>query len=607
MCLKVIGSVWAVCVAVAAAGGDCVFPAPGARAESCRGARLEATPAGERMQVEASNFWAGVRYVFPKGLDLSGAARISSSVSNRTARPLTLYLYLECSRWQGEPRRGQLTLPPFGAGELTSDLRGMPWRLDAPADFPGMRGTLSPTGGTLFDLRHVDSVRIVRDYGDADFTAGGLVTQPSENLSAAKTIPLKTFFPFVDRYGQFRHGDWPGKTHGDADLARDKAEEDRWLKSYEGTCPIPGADRFGGWAAGPQLKATGFFRTEKVKGRWWLVDPDGRLFFSHGVDCVWLAGDWTRTGGGRTNWFEKLPECAEANPSRNGVCFYAENLVRKYGERGSSVAAARAHVRLRAWGLNTIGNWSDESVCGLRRTPYVRCVDTPRAEVVDPLDRKIRLPDAFSPAFEERLSADLRQLAREMKDDPWCLGVFIDNEIAWGGFTNELPRAERYYAACARAMRRELPHHLYLGSRFANGGAEYHAVAARHCDVVSFNEYARTMGRDLPEGVADKPILIGEFHFGALDRGLFHTGLVPTANQAERARCYGEYLASCLDHPRVVGAHWFQWIDQPLTGRGFDAENFQIGFLSVTDRPYPEMVEAARKVARTMYSRRYGE
>jgi len=27
------------------------------------------------------------------------------------------------------------------------------------------------------------------------------------------------------------------------------------------------------------LEATGFFRVEKYKGRWWFVDPDGRLCF----------------------------------------------------------------------------------------------------------------------------------------------------------------------------------------------------------------------------------------------------------------------------------------------------------------------------------------
>jgi len=36
--------------------------------------------------------------------------------------------------------------------------------------------------------------------------------------------------------------------------------------------------KFGGWAEGPRQRANGFFRTEKVNGKWWLVDPEG--FFS---------------------------------------------------------------------------------------------------------------------------------------------------------------------------------------------------------------------------------------------------------------------------------------------------------------------------------------
>ena len=96
----------------------------------------------------------------------------------------------------------------------------------------------------------------------------------------------------------------------------------------------------------------------------------------------------------------------------------------------------------------------------------------------------------------------------------------------------------------------------------------------------------------------------GEFHFGALDRGMFHTGLVATRDQTERADCYRAFVNACLDHPRFVGTHWFQWRDQALTGRS-DGENYQIGFLTITDAPYPELVQAARDVAATMYRRRY--
>ena len=121
--------------------------------------------------------------------------------------------------------------------------------------------------------------------------------------------------------------------------------------------------------------------------------------------------------------------------------------------------------------------------------------------------------------------------------------------------------------------------------------------------AVSVNIYSREPSRDLPPEAGDKPMIVGEFHFGALDRGLFHTGLVATRDQKERAACYCAFVNACLDHPRFVGAHWFQWRDQPLTGR-FDGENYQIGFVTVTDAPYPELVEAARKTASGMYQRR---
>ena len=129
--------------------------------------------------------------------------------------------------------------------------------------------------------------------------------------------------------------------------------------------------------------------------------------------------------------------------------------------------------------------------------------------------------------------------------------------------------------------------------------------SARFCDVVSVNIYNRRPVKDLPATALDKPLINGEFHFGALDRGLFHTGLVGTRDQAERAQCYRDFLNACLDHPRFVGTHWFQWQDQALTGRS-DGENYQIGFVTVTDTPYPELVEAARDIGATMYARRWG-
>ena len=51
--------------------------------------------------------------------------------------------------------------------------------------------------------------------------------------------------------------------------------------------------------------------------------------------------------------------------------------------------------------------------------------------------------------------------------------------------------------------------------------------------------------------------------------------------------------------PGFIGAHWFTWRDEPVLGR-MDGENYNIGFVDVTDRPYPELVEAAKATHRSL-------
>lgn len=93
---------------------------------------------------------------------------------------------------------------------------------------------------------------------------------------------------------------------------------------------------------------------------------------------------------------------------------------------------------------------------------------------------------------------------------------------------------------------------------------------------------------------------------GALDNGLFHPGLIAAENQVDRARMFTEYMETIIDNPYFIGAHWFQYIDSPITGRAYDGENYNVGFVSVTDTPYNEMVKAAQDLNSRLYERRFG-
>ncbi len=179
-----------------------------------------------------------------------------------------------------------------------------------------------------------------------------------------------------------------------------------------------------------------------------------------------------------------------------------------------------------------------------------------------------------------------------------------------GAFVKEL--ALRYFRTIRDTLKKYDPNHLYLGARFAWlvredfawTTTEVEEVAAQYCDVIGFNIYLpRVDARWDFLNRLDKPVIIGEFNFGALDRGMFYPGVLGASSQTDRARMYQEYVRSVVDHPAFVGCHFFKYGDEPLTGRG-DGENFNTGFVTVTDSVYPEMVAAAKTVHAEVYRRR---
>jgi agarase len=106
--------------------------------------------------------------------------------------------------------------------------------------------------------------------------------------------------------------------------------------------------------------------------------------------------------------------------------------------------------------------------------------------------------------------------------------------------------------------------------------------------------------------IAGKPLLIGEFGYRAADAGLPNTlpPFFPTlATQTDRAQAVTTYFDNVLARPYLLGAHWFQYMDQPAEGR-FDGENQNFGLVKITDEPWPEVTDAFRAVAADAIARR---
>ena len=424
--------------------------------------------------------------------------------------------------------------------------------------------------------------------------------------------------PVVDALGQHAHGTWHGKAGSVDDLKKTWRDEDRTLAAGDfGFC------RYGGFAA-TKADATGFFRVEKRDGRWWFVDPDGHLFLSLGADVI--QPEMTTPAAGRDAFFRERPPAAVL-PARErggdrGVSFFTWNLLRRFGEGWPAAWVDHTLRRMDAWGLNTVANWSSPRLWEANRKPYV----VPLESWIDGVSY-LGLPDVYAEDFATKADERARRQCAPRKGDPWLLGYFPANEPPFpqkelqtvelilagpktatrdalekwlaAGDTEERRKEwigdafDRYVSITSAAVKRHDPNHLNLGMRSGGQPTAAEVRAARAFDVYSVNVYDYEVPVARVRQIAEltgKPILIGEFHFGTPGRGLA-ASLVQVRDQAERGKAYRYYVENALAMPEMVGTHWFQWADQPSTGR-FDGENYNIGLVDVTDRPYPDLVGA---------------
>ena len=189
----------------------------------------------------------------------------------------------------------------------------------------------------------------------------------------------------------------------------------------------------------------------------------------------------------------------------------------------------------------------------------------------------------------------------------WGIQTTFD-QIAEGPWSTILPEAalkdleafsilmaSRYFQILSEACRKADPNHLNLGMRWAGTPPLWAVEGMKSFDVFSMNCYRPRVPADVTQKIQEllkMPVIIGEWHFGALDAGLPSSGIGHLKNQQERAKAYRVYLEDAAANPICVGAHWFTLYDQSAIGR-FDGENYNIGFLDVCNRPYDELSQAA--------------
>jgi autotransporter-associated beta strand protein len=367
-----------------------------------------------------------------------------------------------------------------------------------------------------------------------------------------------------------------------------------------------------------QTNATGYFYPLKVGDRWWLVDPTGCLFLHRGVAAI-----STLSTAGAVAAFNA-----------------------KFGTK--TKWAADTTSLLRTNGFNGAGAWSD--------TTYLSAVPTPRLVYTKILNFMATYsstntgpgyPYVFDTAFATFSDNYAQQLAGT-KTDPWLLGHFSDNELAFPTtmLTNflSLPSGNasgdaawawlrtrygpgaalgnvtsqdkldflgytwgRYYEVVSQAIKRYDPNHLYLGSRLFSSDKdrpEIFRAIGPYVDVISVNHYSQwtpDINRiRMWERESGRPVIISEWYVKGADSGMANnTGagwVVHT--QTERGLFYENFTLALLESKVCVGWHWFKYTDNDPTDAGADPSNIDSNKGIVSNRydPYDDLLNAAKRI-----------
>lgn len=401
-------------------------------------------------------------------------------------------------------------------------------------------------------------------------------------------------------------------------LARKNAEDSVW-KSYRAKTidklpdfnykKDPEINKYGSWNIS-KTKGTGFFRTEKIDNRWWIIDPGGKLFIHKGIGVF--------TPGTSEN--------------------QTKALTAKYESEEKWMSAETKF--LKEQGFNGTGAWSDVDLMRKEIAPLVYTI------IVSPMGAykaqhkkkfggkyeqagwqgyRFDLAMVFDPEFDLYVEKEISKI-QKYKNDKYLLGYYTDNELPWvddalDRHLNLLGKEETGYIAAKKwlderkgkdanindvtdedrqeftgfyfetyikkvseAVKKYDPNHMYLGCRFNQSldeldNPKIFEVAGKYMDIISINHYRKW--EPLQSILTDwekwsgKPFLITEWYTKGEDSGLPNkTGAgwnVPT--QADRGYFYQNFIIELLKSKACVGWHWFKYLDNDPTNLKTDYSN----------------------------------
>lgn len=530
---------------------------------------------------------------------------------------------------------------------LGASTRPLPLQLLAPGNMPQAAPFNFPEGDTLtitarFRLTPQADFRQYAPYFDRygqsiHATFPGKITSDADLTTAAAEEETRLAAwgdpPGYDRYGGVAGAGWRSDATGYYRVLERNGIW--WLISPDGNpCFYTGLDTAPAvdWDRTPVTGRTNLFEWFPPK-----TAPYTRLW---GRDS-WWQGDGTEDVG-----------------------YAGVNLVRKYGEGWETKAVESTVRRMRVWGFTGFGKWnsgegkapvlpvlSRGDVPSVDRHPDIfdtaiqqRFRNALEWQIKDRRTDPLVVGWSLGNEFDEIITAEETRnilakgsgvaAKRALVDEAmrslyggdvarlakaWGINavkledIYASRPSASAGDVEALRKyyARAYYGWVYQAIKELDPNHLYFGGWIVPGWWENESdwdLIAEFVDVIGYDRYADRFSDDTLDGYirrTGKPVLCGEFGFPAhynLMRGYHQYPVASTVDDAESGDAYMRWIADAARHPYAVGVGWFQYRDEPVSGRGpgqgpelVYGENFAFGMVDVGDRPKWDLVTRVRE------------
>ena len=374
------------------------------------------------------------------------------------------------------------------------------------------------------------------------------------------------------------------------------------LKDYTPVSEDPALSRYGGDLNRKYDEGTGFFRVEKIDGRWWFIDPEGYLMYSYAkcnvrpTDKEEYYKEMADNGLTKQAWAEKERDYFKNDLKFNSLGGWSF-LFRPLNDDATFAGSLNLEAvegkdampfgSIRVYGVGIL---------------YGKTIDGVIPGGVETF--KGNVPPVFNPDFEEKCHEIIKEYVTPWKDNPYIMGWWSDNEIdetltmldkalnldpndplyvytyvtAWEWLKERTGKQnptvyditdklrddyrefiyDRYYKVMSEGFKKYAPNHLFFGNRhyeFAVDEPGIIRAAARYCDVISFNLYKKWTPDVVDKWAeyTDKPFLITEWYA----RPQSATGGWVCETSEDCGKFYQHFALRLLEAKNVVGFHFF--------------------------------------------------